>query len=376
MRWILASNYNIFLTQNPLNETRDPAFFLNLFAQQFGWLGLAAAVVGMGALLARDEKATTKDERDQRSSFDLRHASGIFLLLSFLPYLIFVLVYRVPDIEVFAIPAFLILAIALGVGAHALVQWSRGGRILVSLLLGLLLAWNFVPIFQSSFAQNDLSRKTDVRDYGRAILAQSFPPRSVLVGILGEITLVRYFQETEHLQPDLVTIAADRDAERLAAIERETQAGHAVFTTRPLNGLPDRYSLGAFGPLVRVWARPPMGDLPSDSTRLAGIRYRVDEVTRAGEQVRVRITWQPTMPIRDDLKISVRVLDGEAVVAQHDDWPVHNVYHTPFWRAGEAIADEYTLSAPAETNNVRVLLIVYRVESGAEVGRVELGAPR
>jgi hypothetical protein len=258
------------------------------------------------------------------------------------------------------------------------VLWRFGGRtrVFVRTLLLIALVLNFASVFRAAFASNDLSRKTDVRDYGRDIVAQRFPANSTLVGILGEMTLLRYFQATEHVQTDLASVAADRDDARLSAIAQALQNGRAVFTTRPLDGLPDRYALAAFGPLVRVWAAPQHDALPADAPRVQTIRYRVDGLTQPMPQtVRVLLTWQPTEPLTRDLKVSARLLDGDKPVAQHDDWPVRNAYHTKFWRAGETIADAYDVHLPADAAGaaLRVLLVVYQADSGAEIGRIDAG---
>ena len=200
------------------------------------------------------------------------------------------------------------------------------------------------------------------------------------------MTVVRYFQTTENLQPTLITIAADKDDERLQTIDRilrqAQDASHAVFTTRLLAGLSEKYALSALGPLVRVWSTPPPSDLPAAAPRVSSIKYRVEGVTLVQPRlVRVNLTWEPTTLISDDLKISARVLDGAPVldgarvIAAQDDWPVHNAYHTRNWRVGTAIADVYDVRLPRDTpaQSYRVLLIVYRAENGAEVGRIEAG---
>jgi hypothetical protein len=379
LRWISAGGYNIFLTGNPFNEHYDAAFFFQLFLNQFGWLGLIVALVGVGWLLRRNMWA------------------GLFLLIAFFSYLVFVVSYRVPDVQVFAIPAFLIVALALGCGLQACrASWqlalrsrpfssggarrALGGANWLSvggLMLGLALVLvNLALIFQGAWAENDLSGRTELRDYGRDILAQPLPADATLVGILGEMTLVRYFQFAEGLRPALVTIAADRDAERLAVIDRELAAGRAVFTTRPLGGLPEKYSLSALGPLVRVLPRPQPSELPGDSPRVGDIRYRVDRIEQPGASlVRVNLGWEPTAPLSADLKVSARLMDSERLVAQKDDWPVHNAYHTTFWRAGEFIRDAYDVMLPPGTRPglYSVLLIVYRADSGAEIGRIQSG---
>jgi hypothetical protein len=370
LRWITAGAYNIFLTGNPLNVHYDAAFFFQLFLDQFGWLGLIFAVIGMVWLLNR------------------RTHVGLFLLMAFSIYLLFVVSYHVPDVQVFGIPAFLIVALLVGCGLHAIIMElplrarrgaTYGTTVLTTSGLVLVVALaivNLALIFQGAWLANDLSGRTEVRDYGRDILAQPLPDNATLVGILGEMTLVRYLQAAEGLRPSLATIAADRDAERLAVIERELGAGRAVFTTRPLVGLPEEYSLGALGPLVRVLARPEPSELPANSPRVGEIRYRVDGIERHDANlVRVNIAWEPAANISADLKVSARLMDGERLVAQKDDWPVHNAYHTAFWRSGELIRDSYDLILPpgAPSGSYQVLLIVYRADSGAEIGRVAAG---
>ena len=89
----------------------------------------------------------------------------------------------------------------------------------------------------------------------------------------------------------------------------------------------------------------------------------------------MKVAWEPTAPIRADLKVSARLLDGERLVAQRDDWPVHNAYHTNFWRSGEQIQDAYDLVMPSGQlpGSYQLLLILYQADSGAEVGRVDGG---
>ena len=74
------------------------------------------------------------------------------------------------------------------------------------------------------------------------------------------MTLLRYFQQTEGIRPDVRTIAADREDERLAAIAEGVAAAHPTYTTRPVTGLAEQFSLSAEGPLIRVWLA---GGIPS-----------------------------------------------------------------------------------------------------------------
>ena len=67
----------------------------------------------------------------------------------------------------------------------------------------------------------------------------------------------------------------------------------------------------------------------------------------AGPVVRVTLTWAAAEPIREELKISARLVDGaEKAVAQNDGVPVHYTYPTTAWVPGERVLDTYDLALP------------------------------
>ena len=82
--------------------------------------------------------------------------------------------------------------------------------------------------------RQDLSQNRTAYEYGREILRQPLEENAAIVGILGETTLLRYFQATEGLRTDLTLIAADREEDRLPAIAGTLSAGTPVYLTRPL----------------------------------------------------------------------------------------------------------------------------------------------
>jgi hypothetical protein len=309
----------------------------------------------------------------------------------------FVLTYRVADIEVFAISAFLLYAIWIGIGMGFLLNLTTrlaekvlpqaGAKALAScrLLLATLFLFQPLILLRGSYPELDLSQRWAVHDYGVDMLSQPLEDNAVIISILGEVTLLRYFQRMEGLRPGVVTIVADRDEERLAALEGALGAGKAVYMIRPIHGLPERYSLSALGPLIRV-RHAPVTAIPTlqhpltidltDSLHLVG--YEV-AVMSPHQQTTVRLTlhWQVLAPVSADYKVSARLLDGEGnQIAQMDDVPVHNTYPTSRWKAGETIADVYDLTVPPDTpsGQYRLLVILYEPDTLAEVGRAELGA--
>ena len=374
---VTASGYNVFITGNPLAQSRPLSFYWRLLVSQFGLVGVALGLVGL--------LASTRKPR-----------ASALLGLAFAINAAFLLTYRVADIEVFAIPAFLLYAIWTGIGTDLMLNLvtrlaervlppaSAKALAFCRLLLATLFLLQPLALLRENYPALDLSQRWAVHDYGVDMLSQPLEDNAVVIGILGEMTLLRYFQRTEGLRPEVVTIVADRDEERLAALEDALGADQAVYVTRPIHGLPERYSLSALGPLIRVRAAPataiptpqhPLAIDLTDSLRLLG--YDV-AVMSPHQQTTVRLTlhWQVFAPWGADYKVSARLLDGEGnQIAQIDDVPVHNTYPTSRWKAGETIADVYDLTVTPGTpsGQYRLLVILYEPDTLAEVGRAELG---
>jgi hypothetical protein len=372
-RHVTASGYGAFIFGNPFGAERGVGFYTSLFLTQFGPLGVAAGLLGLLVLLRRQ--------------------AGKLLGIAFATYLVFNLVYHVADIQVFFIPLFLIWAVWIGVAACWLlmrIQGLRphrlaGLRVPVSLMAGLVLAGQSVLLMQSNVSTLNRSHDWMVHDYGVDVMSQPLEPRATIVGILGETTLVRYFQATEGLRPDLLSIAADRESERLATVDRLLEQDQAVYLTRDLPGAASRWSLSAVGPLIRVNPKPlleaPATSSPVDSSLIPQIALYSYTVSHPPTHenpppLRVNLTWHALAPINRELKVSTRLVgtDGQAV-AQADAVPVHFAYPTGAWRPGEFIADVYDLPVPAglEPGQYAPLVILYDpAQAAAEVGRVVL----
>jgi hypothetical protein len=376
---VTASGYGVFIFQNPFGAERGINFYFSLFLKQFGPLGLAAGLVGLVALRRRDVLSLT----------------GI----AFITYFAFNLFYRVADIQVFFIPPFLIWAIWVGIAAGWLLSESGSVntnhlsslRLLLSLVTVLLFSGQFVALAWENLPVLNRSHAWAVSDYGLDMMRQPLEPGAAIVGILGEVTLVRYFQATEGLRPDLLPVAADREAERLAIIPRLLDEGRAVYLTRELPGAPALWSLNAVGPLIRVNPRPILkapdtpfiaGSSLTPEVSLHGYAISRPSTHCGVPPVRLTLAWQVTAPITRELKVSVRLYsespslstDGQ-LVAQDDAVPVHFAYPTTAWRPGEFITDVYDLVLPTtlEPGEYIPVIILYEPTQGAaEVGRLTL----
>jgi hypothetical protein len=382
-KWVTTGGYNVFLGDNPLARNLDAAFYGKLFWQQFGPLGLALALVGLIGLAHRPKALTLTG-------------------LAFLSYVAFALVYRVPDVEVFFIPAFLITAtwIAAGLDYALDLLRIRGQTLAVRRLLAfclLLLAASAIAqpllIAIRHYPDLDLSHRWIVHDYGKYVLGEELPyGNSTVIGLGGEMTLLEYFQDTTHLSTNVETVRADEETARRAAVESALAEGRAVFLTGPLPGLSDAYTLDAVTGLIDVdghletlirvsdWGDesptlPRPTDLePVPGLELLGYGLREHHGHRQG-WARLRLWWRAPRGLAVPLKISARLVDSnDQVVAAIDAEPVSGAYPTTIWRPDEVVADAYEIPLPAglPPGDYRPLVIVYEPASGAELGRAEL----
>ncbi len=380
--WVTTGGYGAFLGDNPLARDRDAVFYGGLFWQQFGPVGLALSLVGVIALV--------------------RHPKVLALTgVAFAAFVAFALSYRVPDVEVFFVPAFLVVAVWFGVGLdHAAgVLRPRGSnlalrRVLAACGLILFVAATVQPLRVAArhYPELDLSQEWAVHDYGLYVLDQPLPADSTVVGLLGEMTLLRYFQETVGRRTDVETVAADVETDRREAVEAGLAQERAVFVTRPLPGLAADHSLGAVTGLIDVagyWetlvrvGEPSFEEpsLPRSSGEevLPGIRllgYGVREHREHWQAwARLRLWWRAPEGFAEPLKVSARLIDAQGyVVAVADAEPVGGAYPVTAWRPGEVVTDAYEIPLPSglAPGEYWPVVILYDPGTGAEGGRTEL----
>ncbi len=383
LSWVSASTYSSFLSGNPLQQAAlSVADYVTLLGQQLGWGGLALAALGALWLA-------------------LRRVRLLALLgLSWLAVVAFVRLYHVADTPVFLIPSFMAAALAAGAAIHALAgqcsapvqtesagdspQASQRERILrffiaqsprARLAVAALLAV-VIPALTMTTNIHRLDRSNDwaVYNYADDVLSQPLQANATIVGILGEVTLLRYCQETHGMSPGVATVAADSTEQRLAAVSQLMQAGRAVYLTRPLAGLEKTYALRAAGPLIQVMntqVGSPLPTLPGMvaaqavfggrlallSYRLSGLPLAIEKqafpqsermgMVEAGGRLRLALAWQAAQPLQEDYSVTVRLKTPTGrLLWQSDGRPVHGGYPTTAWRAGEIVNDVYDLLVP------------------------------
>jgi hypothetical protein len=400
LRWVSGASYGVFLSGDPMRQSRGLLDYARLFYHQFPPFALVLAALGFLYLFRRSRRV------------------WVLTTVAFLGFTVFAALYRVADVEVFFIPSFVFVAIWLGLGLGlgmdliarlvkmlspaptAAVQvpivpgseprevWRPSSELVGSILalvvpIAFLVA--FRPVVQARFPTMDRSRDWSVYDYGRDILSQQLEKQATIIGLLGETTLVRYFQLAEDLRPDIVTIAADSEQDRRAAVTLAVQQGRPVYLTRPLSGISDAYNLSAVGPLIHVQKRPGVIDVTPD---FASNLYLTDAIHLLGYNLayldqharttlRLTFFWEVTNAIPFSYKFSVRVFNQDGnLVGQTDAIPVHDSYPTEVWRPGEVVRDAYDIPIVPGTpaGECKVRLVLYRPDNGLEAARAELGS--
>ena len=396
-RHVLASDYGSFLSANPLAIERPASYPLRLLLSQ---MGLAALLLGLVGWLRWPKQPR----------------QWTLLALVFAANLVFALGYKTADVDVFYIPVVMVWLLVAAAGLSwllaRLAAWLDSldlgtGRawqlILTALLLlallvqplrttaqvlgkrtipetcAVMLAVGETPAFTPTRSDN-----WNALNCGLAMLDQALPPQSTIIGLQGEITLLRYLQMDRGLRPDVQLIDIDREDQRLAAVEAELAAGRPVFVTRELPGLAERYSLSAAGPLVRVWPAgaaeaPPLAealDIPfGDALRLTGFEL-AEQPAQGARWLRLSAAFRVDAPVDEALKVSARLVgeDGRVVIAR-DAVPVHWAYPTTAWRPGETILEihDFALFEENDLSTLTPLLILYRASDGSEVGRYPAG---
>ena len=378
--WVMASQYFSFLTSNPLHVQHDTAFYWTLFNSQLSTVGLALAGVGIVWLLRKPRE-------------------WALLILALIPEAGFAFNYHVANVYVHFLTTFLLLAVFTGAGADGLfnviAQASSRRYQVVGLfalpIAGLLLLSIPSNLLIANYATNDLSAKWDIHDYGIDILNQPLEKNASIIGIQGEMTLLRYFQENTGVRPDVQTIAADKETDRLTAVDEAIKQNRVVYLTRPLKGVEDKYSLSSFGPLIRVYpdpitTLPPIGqpvDVNFRAAKLLGYHLDTSHLNAIpnlwhadnSRFLSVTLFWQATDKMTDDAMVSVKILGSDQhIVGQIDHRPVLDAYPTTAWRKGEIITDTYAvpLFLGVTPGDYTINVTMYDANSGVVIGQHDL----
>jgi hypothetical protein len=315
-----------------------------LLAQQLGPAGLILSLLGL-LLLAR---------RQPREAVLL----GV-ILVTFSAQ-----VTRATEqsMAVFLIPAYLVLALTLGLAGSTAVslagRWLPGaGEGAARALAGGALMLMPLSLLVANFPVVDRSGDRSVDQFTQALLDGNPPQGAVLLGAGDFVTPIRYRQMIDGQRPDLVPVHVGFGTPRVLELLDICRAqGRAAYMLEVLpeperDASSGRFAVKITPALVERGRRPQFAAYTNMGGQAALLGYDLPaESVRAGELFRVRLYWQALQPLAADYDFFVRLISPDSRIAnQVDRRPVSDWLPTSQWFVGAALADDVRVPIPANT---------------------------
>ncbi|MFQ5407704.1 MAG: protein O-mannosyl-transferase family [Anaerolineales bacterium] len=301
--------------------------------EQFGIVGAALAGIGIVSLAIRRRRALA------------------IMLLAWLGYIYFGVSFYVPDPDFssFLLPAHLLQAVWMAVG----VQWLIGNR---QLRFAALTALALLPLSNLwlNYARVDKSNQWQAYETGRAMLTQPLAAGATILADSEKIAPLYYLQTAEGIRPDLDIVVLPDEATYRAELDARIAAAEApVYLGRYLPHLAGVYHPQSAGALAFVSPEPiftlpdglsPLAVTFGEQIELAGWRAATETVA-AGDDLELLLAWRALRAPDGNYLVHARLVDREGNVAQvwPGQMPVHSLYPTDAWLAGETVADFHAL---------------------------------
>jgi len=344
-RWMGVSEFLAYVTGRQFGGAlqggllRDPtryAILGRLLVEPFGWPGVGLAVLGLGWLAAR------------------RWRVALVSVLALLPYCLYGLIYLVPDISVFLLPAHLFLALWMGLGVAFFVRlvrrrWSWLACFILVLfsLLPLSRVWLNLPAV-------DQSGQAEMEQWGRYVLSLPLERGAAVLADGVKFAPLYYLQQVEGVRPDLDLAVHFAEEEYRADLLARLADGQTVYLARYLPHLTDYY-LRSLGSLVEVGVAP-LAEPPSGATSVGAflgpavelLAFDLEEDPQGRPLYHLTLYWRAATVPQDDLEVRLRLLDerGEIVWASDGSRPVGGNYPTNAWPVGAVVPDYHAVSIP------------------------------
>ncbi len=346
--WIFGQRFGGALNLSLWSDPARWSIVSRIVLDQFGLLGSIAAVIGLIVLFKRSWRV------------------ALITLGIFAGYIFYGLVYNVPDVDVFIIPAFIIVSIWISLAlaqvssllAHylsrtpALQTAPRGASVTHHALLitnhsTLLILFSLLPItlIATNFPLvNQYGVNADREAWGRYVLSLPIFYRAALLVDSEKIAPLYYLQVTEHIRPDLDILVLGDESLYRQELDKRIAAGQRVYLARFLPNLP--YHMRSLGPLVEVSTQP--GYVASNLQVNLHFGDAIDLTSISiddGNPIRVTFGWQAVNDSRPNYHLRLQLIDDAGRVWWEDTGahPVDGYYPTGAWTKGETVADYHEI---------------------------------
>ncbi|HMR64563.1 MAG TPA: hypothetical protein PKE64_11190, partial [Anaerolineae bacterium] len=240
------------------------------------------------------------------------------------------------------------------------------------LILGLVFPLLILPNIQHNL--NWLSRKWNRGIYNEWADALNHPlePEAGMLAHWGDLTSFWYMQHAEGRRPDLRGVYPPTEAQVIDWYER---GNPDLYISGPLqgwaSGIQERYQLIPWGRLVRIapYEREPRSLLPTlryphdttfgDRLRLLGADFAAQAVD--GRVYPVTLTWQALTELPPRSTVSLRLTQGDGIVAQLDEALRSGWFPSDILPAGQHLLSYALVPIPLGTlpGEYRLQLAVY-----------------
>ena len=318
---------------------------VDLGIQQYTWLGTILAVAGALTMVRRKPREL------------------LLTGLGFLTFMLFGVIYQVPDVAVFLIPAWIITALWVVIGAQSFftaISKTYGSWAGAAILLALA-----IFLITTQYAQLDRRHDWEARKIADEALAHPPQPGALIVCDFERLSALRYAFGVDRPDLNIETVMPDTEDAAFRLIDDALAAGRPIYLARFLPGVANHYRLNARGPLVELRQSPrtelPPGvtpepaDIPffddnnDEIIRLIGFETSEVEVLR-GETAAVTLYWQaafsePPLPYQAYLVLFDEA--GNPITISPLAHPVADLYPLNAWLPHEVVADRRYLQIDA-----------------------------
>lgn len=347
-----------------------PIYVTNLLLDEVGWLGRGLGLIGGLTFAVRRPRIF-----------------GPLFLIYGLP-IPFVLAYGRGQQSAFLLPSFLMFTIFAGYTIELvarLTTWLKHRFQIRQRLLDflpvacflLLIPTYFLPRVEYNFNWLDNKWNRAIYEAWVDTLQHPLEPQAGLLAEWADLTSGWYLQHIEHRRPDLHGIYPPTETVVLNYLQsgRPLYIAGLLDMSQPerqwIRGLEERYQLIPWGRLVRIapLEMAPQSLLPelphhieatfADKLHLLQVDYPAQAI--GGQDYGVTLTWQALTDLPPETTISLRLTQGDNIIAQLDDTLLSGWFPRENLPAGQYVLSYAPIPIPRGTlpGRYRLQLVVY-----------------